>query len=110
MAARQSSCSNIHVRLVSVDDDQDAVGGAIQVMTDAVIWNESRTELSPVREHYGGPRQLKLRLKLRSSALAIAEELAKDIKRHFMLASCIVSEFIQRLHWLIQLVPLSIYC
>lgn len=56
----------------------------MQLLTDAVILNESRTELSPVREHYGGPRQLKLRLKLRSSDLELAPDLIKDVKRHLI--------------------------
>ena len=60
----------------------------MQVLTDAIILNESRIELNPVREHYGGPRQLKLRLKLRSSDLHLAPELTKNLKRH-LITKCV---------------------
>lgn len=54
------------------------------MLTDAIILNESRAELSPVREHYGGPRQLHLRLKLRSKDLAVCPDLVKAIKRYLI--------------------------
>ncbi|KAK9786072.1 hypothetical protein WJX73_005993 [Symbiochloris irregularis] len=71
-------------RTIIRDDWDVPVSVPNKVLTEAIILNESRSELSPVREHYGGPRQLHLRLKLRSKDLAVCPDLVKAIKRYLI--------------------------
>lgn len=57
------------------------------MLSDTVIYNESRIEMSPVRTHYGGPRQLDTKIVLRASCIDQIPEIVSAI-RNFLITKC----------------------
>ena len=52
----------------------------MQILSDTVIHNESRIEMSPVRAHYGGTRQLNTSIVLRATCIERVPEIVSALR------------------------------